>query len=348
VPSIVEIAKEFRIEAAHFLPHVPDGHQCKNIHGHSYTITLKIKGPINISQGWLMDLSIISQKFEPLQKKLDHSLLNNINGLENPTSENLAIWILRYLLNEIPLLDSVTVNATNRLAVTVNRQDIDLYFIMTLQRVSFKTFKSGFVTYCLVFLVSGCATLSHTKLIKNVTQKPHVLRTDDRAKIVTIAQNSLGKKRVKVTNEKFRDDCSGTVRAIFAKANIWLGGIIKQNFENDVKAIYRYVKKYGKIIKSNPTAGDLIFFHNTYDRSRNGNMNDALTHMGIVEKVDGNTVHFIHHLGQSIIRSRMDMSFPHNSFHPITKQRINHVLRRAKGKNKAYTAAELFAGFGRL
>jgi hypothetical protein len=77
-------------------------------------------------------------------------------------------------------------------------------------------------------------------------------------------------------------------------------------------------------------------------------MNDALTHIGIVEKLEGSTVHFIHHLGRAIIRSRMDLSLPKSTFHPKTHARINHILRRPQGIHKAYTAAELFAAFGRL
>lgn len=125
VPSIVSIAKDFHIEAAHFLPYVSHDHQCHSIHGHSYTITLKLKGPIDEKQGWLVDLRVLSDEFEPLKACLDHALLNNIDGLENPTSENLAIWILRKLQYSMPLLDEVRVKSTHRLTVSVKRKDID-------------------------------------------------------------------------------------------------------------------------------------------------------------------------------------------------------------------------------
>lgn len=126
MPITVEIAKDFRIEAAHFLPNVAADHQCHTVHGHSYLITLRVKGPIDEKLGWVMDLSHVSDTFFPLHKKLDHAFLNNIEGLENPTSENLAIWIMRNLVKDLPLLSSVTVEATNRLAVTVYRQDLDM------------------------------------------------------------------------------------------------------------------------------------------------------------------------------------------------------------------------------
>lgn len=200
-------------------------------------------------------------------------------------------------------------------------------------------------------MLAGCSTVSHhrTRATSNTTiVRPTHLKPSDRLKIATIAGQCIGKSKLAVGKTSFRADCSGAVRAIFAKAKIGLGGIIKNDKENDVKAIYRYAQKYGQIVHSKPEVGDLVFFHNTYDRSRNGRMNDALTHVGIVEKVDGSTVHFIHHLGQSIIRSRMDLSHPKESYHPATKKRINHILRKAQGPHKAYTAAELFAGFGRL
>jgi peptidoglycan DL-endopeptidase CwlO len=179
-------------------------------------------------------------------------------------------------------------------------------------------------------------------------KRREALDKDARLRLTKIAQLSLGKPSLRMGQQIFRRDCSGTIRAIFAQAKIALGGIIKNKYDNDVKSIYRYINKFGKIIRSQPKPGDLVFFHNTYDRSRNGRMNDALTHVGLVEKVEGSTIHFIHHLGQSIIRSRMDLSYPHQAFHPQTKKRINHILRKAQGRFRAFTAAELFAGFGRL
>jgi hypothetical protein len=200
--------------------------------------------------------------------------------------------------------------------------------------------------------LGGCSTVSAGKIHPNseakrgITHRP--LSDQDRLRITSIAQEALGKPNLLVGKKHFRSDCSGTVRAIFAKANLSLGGIVKWNWENDVKAIYRYVKKYGAIKKTQPFPGDLVFFHNTYDRSRNGRMKDALTHVGIVEKIEGTVVHFIHHLGQSIIRSRLDLTRPKDTVDVTSNKRINDVLRRAQGPNRAYTAGELFAGFGRL
>jgi 6-pyruvoyltetrahydropterin/6-carboxytetrahydropterin synthase len=120
----VEIAKTFRFEAAHFLPNVGADHKCHNIHGHSYQVTLRVKGPLDEKFGWVMDLGDLSDQFSPVLRVLDHAFLNNIKGLENPTSENIAIWLMKTVVKIIPTLSSVTLGATDRLAVTVQRQDV--------------------------------------------------------------------------------------------------------------------------------------------------------------------------------------------------------------------------------
>lgn len=119
-----EIAKVFRFEAAHFLPNVPKTHQCHSMHGHSYIVTLRARGPIDRDRGWVMDLADMSQAFAPLLKTLDHALLNEIDGLENPTSENLAVFIMTRMAKIMPLLSSVSVEATDRIAITVTRDDV--------------------------------------------------------------------------------------------------------------------------------------------------------------------------------------------------------------------------------
>lgn len=203
--------------------------------------------------------------------------------------------------------------------------------------------------FCLA-VTNGCTGVSsHIKpLGSHHSVRPKPLTDQDRQKLVKIAHDAIGQTKLTIKNRTVRADCSGTIRAIFTKAQIKLGGVIKDHQDNDVKAIYRYVKKYGNIVSNNPRPGDLVFFHNTYDRSRNGRMNDALTHVGMVEKVKGSTVYFVHHLGQSIIRSRMDLSMPDKTINPVSNERVNQILRRAQGPYRAYTAAELFAGYGRL
>ena len=108
----MEIYKTFTIEAAHRLPHLPDNHKCSRLHGHSFKIEVHVSGDVNETTGWVMDFADISESFKPLFERLDHHYLNEIEGLENPTSENLAIWVWHELESRLPLLTSVVVKET--------------------------------------------------------------------------------------------------------------------------------------------------------------------------------------------------------------------------------------------
>lgn len=108
----VEIYKEFTIEAAHRLPNVPPGHKCARLHGHSFRIVLRARGPVDPTLAWVMDFADLKAAFQPLHDQLDHHYLNEIPGLENPTSERLAIWIWDRLRPVIPGLCAVVVRET--------------------------------------------------------------------------------------------------------------------------------------------------------------------------------------------------------------------------------------------
>ena len=108
----MEIYKVFTIEAAHRLPNLPESHKCYRLHGHSFKIEVHVKGEVDQNTGWIMDFADISAAFKPLFERLDHHYLNEIEGLENPTSENLARWIWRQLQPALPLLSSVVVQET--------------------------------------------------------------------------------------------------------------------------------------------------------------------------------------------------------------------------------------------
>jgi 6-pyruvoyltetrahydropterin/6-carboxytetrahydropterin synthase len=110
---MIEVYKDFRFEAAHFLPKVPQGHPCKNMHGHSYKVTVHIKGEPDAETGWLLDFGDIKKAFAPIVQKLDHSVLNDIKGLENPTSELMAIWVWNQLKPVLPLLSKIVVSETS-------------------------------------------------------------------------------------------------------------------------------------------------------------------------------------------------------------------------------------------
>ena len=108
----MEIYKEFIFEAAHVLPNVPDGHKCGRLHGHSWKGTIYVQGEIDAHTGWIMDFAEIKRIFEPIYRELDHNYLNDIEGLENPTSEVLARWIWRRLKPQLPNLSRVVINET--------------------------------------------------------------------------------------------------------------------------------------------------------------------------------------------------------------------------------------------
>jgi 6-pyruvoyltetrahydropterin/6-carboxytetrahydropterin synthase len=108
----MEIYKEFTFEAAHRLPHVPDGHKCGRLHGHSFRVQVHVSGPVEPRTGWVLDFANIKAAFRPLEEKLDHNYLNDIDGLQNPTSENIAAWIWDHLAQTLTGLSQVVVRET--------------------------------------------------------------------------------------------------------------------------------------------------------------------------------------------------------------------------------------------
>jgi 6-pyruvoyltetrahydropterin/6-carboxytetrahydropterin synthase len=109
---MLRIYRCFTFEAAHALPHVPDGHKCKRMHGHSYSVEVHVQGQPDEKMGWVMDFADIDVAFAPLMKDLDHRTLNELPGLDNPTSENLALWIWKRLEQSLPQLARIVVSET--------------------------------------------------------------------------------------------------------------------------------------------------------------------------------------------------------------------------------------------
>ena len=108
----VEVWRDFRIEAAHYLPRLPEGHKCRRMHGHSFRVRVRVEAVPNERLGWVMDFADLRARFQPVFEALDHRLLNEVPGLENPTSENLARWIWERLRPELPELTEVSVRET--------------------------------------------------------------------------------------------------------------------------------------------------------------------------------------------------------------------------------------------
>jgi 6-pyruvoyltetrahydropterin/6-carboxytetrahydropterin synthase len=104
----MEIYKEFAFDSAHFLPFVPDGHKCKNMHGHTYKLRVVIEGEPDPKLGWLMDFKELKDVVSIVIDQLDHKLINDVKGLENPTAENITFWIwqqIRPLLSQLSRIE---------------------------------------------------------------------------------------------------------------------------------------------------------------------------------------------------------------------------------------------------
>lgn len=107
-----EIFREFTFEAAHRLPNVPPGHKCARLHGHSYCVLVRVEGQVDEDLGWVQDFGELKAAWLPVEADLDHRYLNDVAGLENPTSEMLAEWIWSRLVTALAGLNAIEVRET--------------------------------------------------------------------------------------------------------------------------------------------------------------------------------------------------------------------------------------------
>jgi 6-pyruvoyltetrahydropterin/6-carboxytetrahydropterin synthase len=108
----MKIVQAFTFEAAHRLPHVPDSHRCKRLHGHSYRVEIALEGLVDPATGFVADFFDVEAAMAPILDRLDHRLLNEVPGLNNPTAENIALWIWAEVKSALPLLAAVSVYET--------------------------------------------------------------------------------------------------------------------------------------------------------------------------------------------------------------------------------------------
>ena len=108
----MDVFKEFTFEAAHLLPNAPSGHKCRRLHGHSFHAEVHVRGEVGREAGWVLDFADITKAFAPFHTQLDHNYLNEIDGLSNPTSENIAKWIWEHLRPSLAGLCKVVVRET--------------------------------------------------------------------------------------------------------------------------------------------------------------------------------------------------------------------------------------------
>ena len=110
----MEIFNIYHIEAARRLPGLPESHPCSRVHGHSFRVEIFVSGPVNPDTGWVIDFAELDAAFAPIKAQIDHRYLNDIPGLENPTSERLAQWIWQKLKPALPGLSKIVVQETQQ------------------------------------------------------------------------------------------------------------------------------------------------------------------------------------------------------------------------------------------
>jgi len=108
----MEIYKEFTFDSAHFLPNLPEDHKCRRMHGHTFRVRIYVAGNLKSPEDWIIDFGDLKKIYKPLEDQLDHRVLNDIPGLENPTSEVLARWIWNKLKPDLPILSRIDVSET--------------------------------------------------------------------------------------------------------------------------------------------------------------------------------------------------------------------------------------------
>ena len=108
----VRLTKDFSFEAAQTLPNVPAGHKCGKMHGHSFRMEISVEGEVDPSTGWFYDHALISRAMDPLLEQIDHSYLNDISGLNNPTIENMCRWFWEKLEHQLPGLSEIVIHET--------------------------------------------------------------------------------------------------------------------------------------------------------------------------------------------------------------------------------------------
>jgi len=104
--------KQFTFDSAHFLPNVPQGHKCNQLHGHTYSLTVFVEGTPDPEMGWVIDFNELSAAVKPVIEELDHKLLNDIPGLKNPTSELVAVWVWDHIKPNLSCLKKIELRET--------------------------------------------------------------------------------------------------------------------------------------------------------------------------------------------------------------------------------------------
>ncbi len=211
-------------------------------------------------------------------------------------------------------------------------------------------------------LLGGCATSGTGELAAGAPAAATDARqrccvvapaTAEQRALGLTAARFVGARRIEVDGRRFPFDCSGLARAVYLAHGVDLyDGVEAEDTATGVQLIYRHVARWGRLHQGpDPRPGDLVFFHNTWDRNRDGRLNDPLTHVGIVERVEADgTVVFVSRVSSGVRRYRMNLAAPHR--HRADDGRVlNDYIRRKRDRDPRttrYLTGELFAAFGTL
>ena len=182
----------------------------------------------------------------------------------------------------------------------------------------------------------------HTTIFDDARPDDDADRTAARRRVAEAAARSVGRGPLVVNGERYRMDCSGVAHAIYARAGFPLGTV------GDTRHLFELARTRGSLRRSDPLPGDLAFFDFTWDADGNGALDDQLSHVAVVERVEPDgTVVLVHRVGERVVRTRMNLARPHdrNDEHGAP---LNHFLRSASGGHPAKTTAELFVAYGSL
>lgn len=177
---------------------------------------------------------------------------------------------------------------------------------------------------------------------------PLAVRPGARQSAVSVAQALVGKSKVVVGGKRYGDDCTSFVQAVFEPLGVDLLAAGRHG-DNGVTAMWRFAGRHGRVFEGGrPLPGDLVFFKETYDLNRDGQRNDGLTHVGLVEDVEADgTVLIIHRVARGVVRYRMNLAHP-THLRGADGKRLNDWLRTEAPGSKPRLTAELFAGFATL
>lgn len=204
---------------------------------------------------------------------------------------------------------------------------------------------------CALLVCAACATsrsgVSPTPIAQEPPQGDPAASVETRWRVVATARHLLGQTSVQWSGQRFPDDCSGLVLGVYASVGVPLTGSARPG-DNGVTAVWRWTSAKGRLFRTGrPDPGDLVFFHDTYDRDHDGKLDDGLTHIALVESVDADgTVSIIHRVSRGVMRYRMNLDRPALRSEPGSGRVLNDWLRGSTGKGPSVLTGQLFAVYG--